>query len=107
MDWVVVLKYVHDLNAKHLFTKVKLGFVFISSITYYILTTFVVLRVQLKSLLIRDRRNIHILSLLFNALFHPSAPKYFSQRFSYLVAMSRYRLRSNTKLLLACPSRKR
>ncbi|KAI8431895.1 hypothetical protein MSG28_004449 [Choristoneura fumiferana] len=43
-------------------------------------------RVQLKWLPIRDRRNIHVLSLLFNTLFNPSAPVYLSERFSYLAA---------------------
>lgn len=61
-------------------------------------------RAQLKWLPIRDRRNIHILSLLFNSLFNPSAPIYLSERFSYLSVGSQHRLRSNSNLLLACPS---
>lgn len=63
-------------------------------------------RARLKWLPIRHRRNLHILSLLFNVLFRPQSPNYLSEKFSYLAAGSGNRLRSSSNLTLAFPASK-
>lgn len=63
-------------------------------------------RAQLKWLPIRHRRNVHILSLLFNVLFKPQSPSYLSERFSYLASGSGNRLRSSSNLSLSFPASK-
>jgi hypothetical protein len=63
-------------------------------------------RSKLRWLPIRRRRDVHILSLLFNTLFSPTSPPYLSERFSYMADDSGHRLRSSTNLTLAVPSRK-
>lgn len=63
-------------------------------------------RSQLQWLHIRRRRDVHILSLLFNVLFTPTFPPYLSERFSFMAHGSGHRLRSSTNLSLAFPLNK-
>jgi hypothetical protein len=63
-------------------------------------------RSQLRWLPIRRRRDVHVLSLLFNLLFNPASPPYLSERFSYMADGSGHRLRSSANLTLAVRSNK-
>jgi hypothetical protein len=64
-------------------------------------------RSQLEWLPIRRRRDLHILSLLFNVLFIPSSPPYLSERFKFMAEGSDHRLRSSANLSLSIPPHKR
>ena len=60
-------------------------------------------RKKLKWLPIRLRRNVHLLSLLYNVLFDPRTPPYLKERFDFLhLSHSRY-LRSSNNLSLMTP----
>lgn len=58
-------------------------------------------RHKLNLLPIRHRRNMHILTLLFQVLFNPSAPNYLSERFEFRVRDDR--LRPSKNLILEIP----
>jgi hypothetical protein len=60
-------------------------------------------RSQLGWLPIRRRRDVHVLSLLFNVLFNPASPPYLTENFSYMADGSGHRLRSSANLTLAIP----
>ncbi|CAH2086951.1 unnamed protein product [Euphydryas editha] len=61
-------------------------------------------RSKLKWLPIRSRRNLHILSLLYCALFDPKAPSYLRKKFEFLGEQSS--LRSSRRLMLKLPVHK-
>lgn len=60
-------------------------------------------RIQLKWLTIRQRRNLHILSLLYTILFHPYTPEYLKTRFSFLGSNHSLNLRSLSDNRLKLP----
>lgn len=60
-------------------------------------------RNKLNWLPIRMRRNSHILSLLYSALFNPTSPVYLKEKFHFLSDSSGGRLRSSHNLALGIP----
>ena len=60
-------------------------------------------RTQLHWLPIRRRRDFHILSLLYNILFHPLSPPYLKQRFEFLHPATDPGVRTSRKLILKLP----
>lgn len=60
-------------------------------------------RRDLKWLTIRDRRNFHLLSLLYNVLFYPLSPNYLKNRFTFLSNTHDRNLRSSSNLILNIP----
>ena len=60
-------------------------------------------RTQLQWLPIRRRRDLHMLSLLYNILFNPLSPPYLKQRFQFLHSATDPGVRSSRKLLLQFP----
>lgn len=60
-------------------------------------------RQQLGWLPIRQRRNMHALSLLFNILYHPYTPPYLKERFKFLGHDTDFNLRSRSNNLLVLP----
>lgn len=61
-------------------------------------------RLQLKWPTMQSRREMHILSFLYNILFNPAAPEYLRQRLQYQSDASGGRLRSADSLALGFPS---
>ncbi|CAK1589714.1 unnamed protein product [Parnassius mnemosyne] len=60
-------------------------------------------RSRLKWLPIRLRRNMHILSILYCVLFHPSTPPYLKEKFNF-VGLPGEPLRSSRKFILSVPT---
>ncbi|CAG9785729.1 unnamed protein product [Diatraea saccharalis] len=60
-------------------------------------------RQQLQWLSIRQRRDLHILSLLYSVLFNPKCPFYLKQRFKFLSSTHDLPLRSSDSLRLSVP----
>ena len=60
-------------------------------------------RLQLKWLTIRQRRNLHILTLLYTILFHPYTPNYLKTKFTFLGSNHSLNLRSQDDNKLELP----
>ena len=62
-------------------------------------------RVRLQWLTVKDRRNLHTVTLLYSILFHPDTPFYLKERFSFLGSNSRLplSLRSKSDNVLEIP----
>lgn len=61
-------------------------------------------RKKLEWLTVRQRRNLHIISLLYSTLFHSKSPGYLKKRFEYNANSHEFSLRSSYTLSLNMPT---